>query len=163
MSNSENIKSREFFFFWPIWSTEHKLGRDKSAEQMLAGGEQISLEYRLQWEKKKIILLKLSKRSVDGRGREYKLCAHHFLSLLGEEEVLVGGGNILHLSKIFSDVWKYLQSTLWQIFCTSAKYSHIFLHLAKYLAQMFLIVENYSFWVHVFCKPFSFAWLSLKF
>ena len=46
---------------------------------------------------------KLSKRSVDGRGREYKLCAHHFLSLLGEEEVLVGGGNILHLSKIFSD------------------------------------------------------------
>ena len=76
------------------------LGRDKSPEQMLAGGEQISLKLV----KMKIILLKLSKRSVDGRGREYKLCAHHFLPLFGEEEVLVGGGNILHFSKIFSDV-----------------------------------------------------------
>ena len=33
MSNTENIKSREFFFFWPIWSMEHILGQDKSSEQ----------------------------------------------------------------------------------------------------------------------------------
>ena len=70
MSNTENIKSRQFVFFWPIWSMEHILGQDKSSEQMLAGGEQISLEYRLQWEKKENYFAQIvqKKRWWEGEG-----------------------------------------------------------------------------------------------
>ena len=147
MSNTENIKSREFIFFWPILSMEHKLGRDKSSEQMLAGGEQISLEYRLQWEKWKL-----------------------FCSNCPKEALMGGGGNINYARTTFCRCLGR-RKCWWAvaIFCISAKYSQIFeniyiphcdkyfasqqniltfflhiLHLAKYLAKMFLIVEQFS-------------------
>ena len=139
MLNIENIKSREFIFFWLIWSIEH-----------------ISLKYRLQWEKWKLFCSNCPKEALMGGGGNINYARTTFCRCLGRRKCWWAVA-IFCISAKYSQIFENIISMFYiltNILHIRKIFSFFFslhsLHPTKYFAS----VQNILRFLQTFFSPY---------